>query len=82
MGVLKMETVALDGTKIHANASRRALSYELAGKIEAQLKAEVTELLANAKRLTRPMFPTACRSLKNLARREEPVQLSAHQARP
>jgi transposase len=65
MGVLKMGTVALDGTKIHANASRRALSYEHAGKIEAQLKAEVTELLANAKRRTRPMFLTECRSLKN-----------------
>jgi transposase len=49
MGVLKMGTVALDGTKIHANASRHsALSYEHAGKIEAQLKAEVTELLAKA----------------------------------
>ena len=47
MGVLKMGTVALDGTKIHANASRHsALSYEHAGKIEAQLKAEVADLLA------------------------------------
>ena len=49
MGVLKMGTVALDGTKIHANASRHsALSYEHAGKIEAQLRAEVAELLAEA----------------------------------
>src|SRR6267378_689650 len=49
MGVLTMGTVALDGTKIHANASRHsALSYEHAGKIEAQLKAEVAELLAKA----------------------------------
>ena len=56
MGVLKLGTVGLDGTKIHANASRpnrvkpggmhSALSYEHAGKIEAQLKAEVTDLLA------------------------------------
>jgi transposase len=37
MGVLKMGTIGLDGTKIHANASRHsALSYEHAGKIEAQ----------------------------------------------
>ena len=44
MGVLKLGTVALDGTKIHANASRHsALSYEHAGKIEAQLQAEVAE---------------------------------------
>ncbi len=49
MGVLKLGTVALDGTKIHANASRHsALSYEHAGKIEAQLKAEVADLLAKA----------------------------------
>jgi hypothetical protein len=49
MGVLSMGTVALDGTKIHANASHHsALSYEHAGKIEAQLTAEVAELLAKA----------------------------------
>ena len=49
MGVLQMGTVALDGTKIHANASRHsALSYEHAGKIEEQLKAEVADLLAQA----------------------------------
>src|ERR1700674_4858740 len=49
MGLLKMGTVALDGTKVHANASRHsALSYEHATKIEAQLKAEVAELLARA----------------------------------
>src|SRR6202035_5719590 len=49
MGLLKLGTVGLDGTKIHANASRHsALSYEHVGKIEAQLKAEVAELLARA----------------------------------
>ena len=49
MGMLKLGTVALDGTKIHANASRHsALSYEHAGKIEAQLKAEVAELMGRA----------------------------------
>ena len=45
MGVLKLGTVALDGTKIHANASRHsALSYEHASKIAAQLQAEVADL--------------------------------------
>src|SRR5271155_4271757 len=49
MGVLKMGTVGVGGAKIHANASRHsALSYEHAGKIEAQLKAEVAELMAKA----------------------------------
>lgn len=34
MGVLKLETVALDSTRIHANAScHSTLSYEHAGKI-------------------------------------------------
>src|ERR1700745_2350803 len=37
MGMLRMGAVALDGTKIHANASRhRALSYEHAGQIAEQ----------------------------------------------
>jgi transposase len=37
MGVLKLGTVALDGTKIHANASRHsALSYEHASKIAVE----------------------------------------------
>ena len=49
MGVLQLGTVALDGTKIHANASRHsALSYQHAGQIEAQLRAEVAALLAKA----------------------------------
>src|ERR1700688_2634458 len=39
IAVLKMATVTLDGTTIHSNASRHiALSYEHAGKIEAQLQ--------------------------------------------
>jgi transposase len=49
MGVLKVGTVALDGTKVHANASRHsALSYEHATKQEAQLTAEVAELMKRA----------------------------------
>ena len=49
MGVLKMGTVGLDGTKIHANASRHsALSWEYSSRLEAQLKAEVVDLLARA----------------------------------
>jgi transposase len=49
MGVLKLGTLGLDGTKMHANASRHsALSYEQAGRIEAQLKAEAASLMAKA----------------------------------
>jgi transposase len=47
MGVLKMGTVALDGTKIHVNASRySALSYEHAGKIEARARERFARELA------------------------------------
>jgi transposase len=45
----KLGTVSLDGSKIHANASRhRALSYGHIEKIEARLEAEVEQLLALA----------------------------------
>ncbi len=47
MKLLKLGTVCLDGTKIHANASRHsALSHGHIVKLEAQLKEEVQELLA------------------------------------
>jgi transposase len=72
MGVLRMGTVALDGTKIHANASRHsALSYEHAGKIEARLKAEVAELLAKAEAADRADLPDGLSIPDELARREE-----------
>jgi transposase len=72
MGVLRMGTVALDGTKIHANASRHsALSYEHAGRIEAQLKAEVAELLAKAEAADRSDLPDGLSIPDELARREE-----------
>ena len=71
MGVLKMGTVALDGTKMHANASRHsALSYEHAGKIEAQLKAEVADLLAKAEAADQADAPDGMSIPEELARRE------------
>src|SRR4051812_21838064 len=70
MGVLKMGTVALDGTKIHANASRHsALSYEHAGRIEAQLK--VAELLAKAEAADQADVPDGLSIPDELARRGE-----------
>ena len=71
MGVLKLGTVALDGTKIHANASRHsALSYEHAGKIETQLKAEVADLLAKAEAADQADVPDGMSIPEELARRE------------
>jgi hypothetical protein len=72
MGLLKMGTVALDGTKIHANASKHsALSYEHAGRIEAQLKAEVAELMAKAEAADQADLPDGLSIPDELARREE-----------
>ena len=49
LGMLKLGTVSLDGTKVHANASRHsAMSYGHAKKLEAKLKAEVAELRKRA----------------------------------
>ncbi len=49
MKVLKLGKVNIDGTKVHANASKhKALSYGHACKLEKQLEAEVTELLQKA----------------------------------
>jgi len=75
MGVLKLGTVALDGTKIHANASRhKALSYERAGKIEVQLKAEVAELMAKAEAADQADIPDGMSIPEELARREDRLE--------
>ena len=72
MGVLKMGTIGLDGTKIHANASRHsALSYEHAVKIEAQLKAEVADLMAKAEAADTADVPDGMSIPDELGRREE-----------
>ena len=65
-------TVSLDGTKIHANASRHsALSHGHAGKIEARLKAEVQELLALAEEADRHGVPEGGDLPEEMQRREE-----------
>ena len=72
MKLLKLGTIALDGTKVHANASRHsALSYGHAQKIEAQLEAEVKEMLARAEAADQEPLPKGMSIPKELARREE-----------
>ena len=49
LGVLNLGNIALDGSKIKANASKHsALSYGYIKKLEEQLKGEVTKLMALA----------------------------------
>ena len=65
-------TVSLDGTKIHANASRHsALSYGHAEKIEAHLKAEVQELLALAAAADQSSVPDGVSLPDEIKRRED-----------
>jgi len=53
-GVLKLGRIALDGTKIRANASKhKAMSYQRMPEREAALQAEVQRLLAEAEALDR-----------------------------
>jgi transposase len=48
-GVLRLGNISLDGTKIHADASKsKAVSYQRLLELETQLQAEVESLLARA----------------------------------
>ena len=72
MKLVKLGTVALDGTKVHANASRHsALSYGHAHKLEAQLLGEVKALLARAEHADTDPLPEGLDIPQELARREE-----------
>jgi transposase len=71
MGMLKLGTVALDGTKIHANASRHsALSYGHARKLEQQLRREVQQLLRLAEQADAADIPDGMSIPEELERRE------------
>ena len=49
LGAARVGRVALDGTKVKANASKhKAMSYDRMGEKEGQLREEVTQLLAQA----------------------------------
>ena len=78
MKLLKLCTLALDGTKVHANASRHsALSYGPAEKLEEQLRAEVQELLARAEAADAEPLLEGLNIPEELARRETRLQAIA-----
>ena len=78
MKLLKMGTISLDGTKLHANASRHsALSHGHIEKLEAQLKAEVQELLALAEKTDRADVPDGVSLPEEIKRREDRLALMA-----
>jgi transposase len=72
MKLLKLGTVCLDGTKIHANASRHsALSHGHIVKLEEHLKREVQELLALAEQADTANIPDGMSLPKELKLRED-----------
>ena len=72
VGVLKLGTVSLDGTKVHANASRHsAMSYGHAKKLQAKLKAEVAQLMKRAEAANARDLPEGLNLPEELIRREQ-----------
>jgi transposase len=71
-GVLQLGTISLDGTKIHADASKsKAVSDKRLGELEAQLRAEVEALFALGARADRGPLPDGLVVADELARRQE-----------
>ena len=72
MKLLKLGHIALDGTKIQANASKhKALSWAHANKIEAQLRQEVQQLLALAENSDAQAVPDGMDVLAEIARHDD-----------
>ncbi len=78
-GVLTLGTISLDGTKIHADASKsKAVSYKRLRELEAHLRAEVEELFALAERMDARERPDGLVVRDEIARRAERLaQLAA-----
>ena len=72
IGLLKVGTVSLDGSKIHADASKsKAVSYKRLKEIQAKLQEEVRQLFALAERADQSALPQGMDLPKEIARREE-----------
>ena len=74
MGLVKLGTIAVDGTKVKANASRhRAMSYGHMRKTEAELKAQIDALLKRAQQ--------ADEAEKNEPELDIPAEIARREAR-
>jgi len=71
-GVLKLGTISLDGTKVHADASKRkAVSYKRLRELKAQLRTEVEELFALGEQSEQPEVPDGLVVREEIGRRED-----------
>jgi len=74
MGLVKLGTIAVDGTKVKANASRhKAMSYSHMLKAEAELKAQIDALLKRAQQ--------ADEAEKNEPELDIPAEIARREAR-
>lgn len=72
MNLLKLGKISLDGTKIHANASKHhALSWKHANMIEKKLRDEVQHLLKLAEETDEADIPDGMNIPDELSRRED-----------
>jgi hypothetical protein len=78
MRLLKLGTVSLDGTKIKANASKhKALSWDYANQLEAQLKQEIDTLMKLAEAADNTLLPEDMNVPKELQRRQDRLAVIA-----
>ena len=72
LGMLELGNISLDGTKIHADASKsKAISYKRLLKLESQLQAEVEELFTLALKAESETMPEAMVIEDEVALRQE-----------
>lgn len=71
-GVLNLGTISLDGTKVHADASKRkAVSYKRLVELEAKLRIEVEELFVLSEQSEQPEVLDGLVVSKEIARRQD-----------
>jgi len=72
LGMLELGNISLDGTKIHADASKsKAISYKRLLELEPQLQAEVEELFALAEKAENETIPEGMMIEDEAALRQE-----------
>jgi transposase len=70
--VLKLGAISLDGTKVHADASKRkAVSYQRLLELEARLRSEVEELFALSEQSEQPEVLDGLVVREEIGRRED-----------
>jgi len=72
MKLLRLGQISLDGTKVHANASKhKAMSWGYATRLEVQLQAEVAELMKRAETADQDDLPDGMNLPEEIAIREK-----------